>query len=235
MTDRPEVDFDRVWTGVAARVWARRPGIVERVAARLLRSPALARALVTTPSLLWSWLLATAVVFGVGELVDRAIDVPAVALVAPMLAGIGIAYAYGPGTDPAYELACTAPTSARTVLLVRTVAVFAVDAALAVAASAVLPVPAGLTYRWLAPMTAVSALALAVATLARSAVVGAAVASLAWCAVVSAVAAATRRLDAAVALPGLPALYLLVAAAGIALAGYLTRIPPRAALEARWS
>jgi hypothetical protein len=236
-TDEPDVDLDRVWAGVAARVWARPPRVVERVAARLLRSPALARALVTTPSLVWSWLLATAVVFSVGELVDRAVDLPAVALVAPMLAGIGIAYAYGPGTDPAYELACTAPTSARMVLLVRTVAVFAVDAGLAIAVSVVLPVPAGLTYRWLAPMTAVSALALAVATLTRSAVVGAAIASLAWCVVVSAVAAATRRLDAAIALPGLPALYLLVAAAGIVLAGYLTRIPPRTAsrLETRWS
>jgi hypothetical protein len=224
-----DVDLDRVWVTVAARVWARPPGLVERVAARLLRSPALARALVTTPSLVWSWLLATAVVFGVGELVDRAVDVPAVALVAPMLAGIGIAYAYGPGTDPAYELACTTPTSVRMVLLVRTLAVFAVDAGLAVAASAVLPVPDGLTYRWLAPMTAVSALALAVATLTRSAVVGAAIASLAWSAVVSSVAAATRRLDAAIVLPGLPALYLLVAVAGVALAIHLTRIPPRTA------
>jgi hypothetical protein len=235
--DEPDVDLDRAWLGVAARVWARPPGLVERAAARLLRSPALARALVTTPSLVWSWLLATAVVFGVGELVDRAVDLPAVALVAPALAGVGIAYAYGPGTDPAYELAATAPTSARMVLLVRALAVFTVNAGLGLLASALLPVPDGLTYRWLAPMTAVAAVALAVATVARSATVGAAVASLAWAAAVAGGSAVTQRVDAAVATPGLLAPYLLVTAVAVALVGYLTRIPPRISTrqETRWT
>ena len=49
------VDLDRVWLGVAAEVWRRRPGWLERLAGRLLRSPGLARALVTTPSLLLGW------------------------------------------------------------------------------------------------------------------------------------------------------------------------------------
>ena len=43
------VDLDRVWANVAAEVWRRRPGRLERTAARLLRSPGLARALLTTP------------------------------------------------------------------------------------------------------------------------------------------------------------------------------------------
>jgi len=63
MTDTsgpPDVDLDRVWTGVAAQVWLRRPGRIERLAARLLRSPGLARALVVTPSLLIGWVIATA-------------------------------------------------------------------------------------------------------------------------------------------------------------------------------
>src|SRR5215475_10789287 len=36
-----DVDLDRVWLGVAAEVWRRRTGWVERTAARLLRSPGL--------------------------------------------------------------------------------------------------------------------------------------------------------------------------------------------------
>src|SRR5579859_5154297 len=60
------VDLSRVWIGVAAEVWRRRPGPAERTAARLLRSPGLARALLTTPSLMAPWLISTVVVFVVG-------------------------------------------------------------------------------------------------------------------------------------------------------------------------
>ena len=52
-----DVVLHRVWLGVAAVVWRRRPGLVERLAGRALRSPGLARALVTTPSLLLPWLI----------------------------------------------------------------------------------------------------------------------------------------------------------------------------------
>ena len=46
-----DVDLDRVWLGVTAEVWQRPVGRLERVAGRILRSPGLARALFTTPSL----------------------------------------------------------------------------------------------------------------------------------------------------------------------------------------
>ena len=61
-----DVDLSRVWLGVAARVWARQPGRLERLAGRLLRSPGLARALLTTPSLLLGWVIATAAVLAAG-------------------------------------------------------------------------------------------------------------------------------------------------------------------------
>src|SRR6202034_4920596 len=99
-TPPPDVDLDRVWIGVAAQVWRRRPGPVERLAARLLRSPGLARALLTTPSLLLPWLISTVVIFGVGGLVNLTGGEPLVWLLAPGLAAIGIAYAYRPGLDP---------------------------------------------------------------------------------------------------------------------------------------
>ena len=61
-----DVDLDQVWAGVAAEVWAPRVGLVERLAGRLLGSPGLARALVTTPSLVLSWIVASAVLLAVG-------------------------------------------------------------------------------------------------------------------------------------------------------------------------
>src|SRR5215471_9227638 len=98
-----DVDLGRVWVGVAAQVWRRRPGPVERAAGRLLRSPGLARALVTTPSLLLGWLIATAVVLLAGVGITLSTGTPWVALFAPGVAAAGIAYAYGPGIDPAWE------------------------------------------------------------------------------------------------------------------------------------
>ena len=79
----PDVDLSRVWLGVAEQVWRRRPGLTERTAARLLRSPGLARALVTTPSLLVGWLIATAVVLIVGVLATFGTGTPFVPLLAP--------------------------------------------------------------------------------------------------------------------------------------------------------
>ncbi|MGH3259458.1 MAG: hypothetical protein ACRDOU_29340, partial [Streptosporangiaceae bacterium] len=70
--DLSGIDLSRVWAGVAAEVWRRHPGPVERRAARLLRSPGLARALLTTPSLMLPWLISTAVVFAVGALINFA-------------------------------------------------------------------------------------------------------------------------------------------------------------------
>ena len=167
-----EVDLDRVWLGLAAEVWRRRPGWPERVAGRLLRSPGLARALLTAPSLLLPWLIASVVVLGTGAVATLGTGEPLVALLAPAVAAAGIAYAYGPGIDPAWELSHSMAVSDRMVLLVRAVAVFAVDAALGIAASAASGTAAAITFGWLVPMTAVSALALAAATLARSANVG---------------------------------------------------------------
>jgi hypothetical protein len=192
------VDLDRVWVNVAAEVWRRHPGRPERTAARLLRSPALARALFTTPSLLLPWLIASAVVLAVGALSQVGAGQPVVWLIAPAVAAVGIAYCYGPGLDPAWELSCSMPVSDRLVLLTRAVAVFAVNAVLGLIASAAslgTHGPTGtaqLTFAWLLPMTAACALALAVAVAARSELVGAVAAVSAWIILVLARGAADR-------------------------------------------
>jgi hypothetical protein len=226
------IDLGRVWTSVAAEVWRRRPGPVERLAARLLRSPGLARALLTTPSLLLPWLISTTVIFGVGAMINLAGGRPLVWLIAPGIAAIGIAYAYGPDVDPSWELASSMPVSDRMVLLVRAVAVFAVNACLGLVVSGssywatahgLHAAAAAVTFAWLIPMTAVCALTLAVAVVARSASAGALTGVLAWGAAVLASRVSAGAFTAAVTDTATYLPYLAVAACAAAVVGYATR------------
>jgi hypothetical protein len=226
-----DVDLSRVWLGVAAQVWRREPGWLERLAGRALRSPGLARALVTTPSLLLGWVIATAAVLGAGAAATSWTGTPWVALSAPAIAGAGIAYAYGPGVDPAWELSCSMAVSDRMVLLVRALAVFGLNAVLGLAASAAAMASgasgsaAAVTFGWLVPMTAVCALALAAATVARSAIVGVAAGLGAWTITVLSGQSASGRFSVAVTDSALVLPYLAFAAVCTATAWYATRIP----------
>jgi hypothetical protein len=223
-----DVNLDRVWIGVAAQVWRRRPGPLERLAARVLRSPGLARALVTTPSLLLGWVIATVAVVSAGLAATYATGTAYVALFAPAVAGAGIAYAYGPGVDPSWELAESMAVSDRMVLLVRALAVFGLNAVLGLAASMASGAAAALTFGWLLPMAAVCALALAAATLSRSANVGVAAGLSGWTIAVLGGRAATGSLVAAVTTSSLVLPYLLVTAACGVVVWYAARIPRRA-------
>jgi hypothetical protein len=232
--DAPEdVDLGRVWISVAAQVWRRQPGWLERTAGRLLRSPGLARALLTTPSLLLPWLLTSIVVLAAGAAATTGSGQPVVALLAPAMAAAAIAYSYGPGMDPAWELSCSMAVSDRMVLLVRALTVFAVNAVLGLAASAVSAVSAvsasgaaaAVTFGWLIPMTAVCAFALAVATVARSASAGAAAGVGAWLITVLCGQAASGHFAAAVSDTVLFLPYLAIGAGCAAVAVYATRIP----------
>jgi hypothetical protein len=219
-SDRPGVDLGRVWTAVAAEIWRRNPGWVERTAARLLRSPGLARALVTTPSLLLPWLVSTVAVFGVGALIRLGPGQTAVWLIAPGIAAVGIAFAYGPGIDPAWELSSSCAVSDRLVLLTRAVTVFALNAVLGLVASAASGAVAALTFGWLLPMTAVSALALAVAVAARSAIVGAGAGVAAWVIAVLASETASGQLTVSVTSANAYIPYLAIAICCTAAAVY---------------
>lgn len=209
----PDVDLNRVWIAVAGQVWRRQPGRLERSAARLLRSPGLARALLTTPSLLVPWLLASIAVLGTGAAATFSTGEPIVTMLAPAVAAAGIGYAYGPGVDPAWELSASMPISDRMVLLVRALVVFAVYAALGLAASAASGIAAALTFGWLVPMTLVSSLALAAATVARSANAGVAAGLSGWAIMVLAWRAADGRFTAAITYTAPRATVYLVLAA----------------------
>lgn len=222
-----DVDLSRVWISVAAQVWRRQPGWLERTAARLLRSPGLARALLTTPSLLLPWLIASVVVLAAGAAATLGSGQPVAALLAPAVAAAAIAYSYGPGVDPAWELSCSMAVSDRMVLLARSLAVFAVNAVLGLAASAASAsgAAAAVTFGWLVPMTAVCAFALAVATVARSASAGAAAGVAAWLIVVLSGRVASGHFAAAVTDAALFLPYLAIGAGCAAVALFATRIP----------
>jgi len=221
----PDVDLDRVWLGVAEQVWRRRPGRVERAAGWLLRSPGLARALVTTPSLLLGWVIASAVVLIAGTGFTLSTGQPWVALLAPAVAAAGIAYAYGPGIDPAWELSLSMAVSDRMVLLVRALVVFGLNAALGLAASAASGAAAAVTFGWLVPMTAVCALALAVAIVTRSPNAGVAAGSGGWVIAILAGHAADGRYTTAVTDSSLVLPYLAFAAGCCVVVVVATRIP----------
>ena len=222
-----DVDLSRVWISVAAQVWRRQPGWMERAAGRLLQSPGLARALLTTPSLLVPWLLTSIAVLAAGAAATADSGQPLVALLAPAVAAAAIAYSYGPGVDPAWELACSMAVSDRMVLLVRALAVFAVNAVLGLAASVISAsgAAAAVTFGWLIPMTAVCAFALAVATVARSASAGAAAGVAAWLIIVLCGRVASGHFAAAVTDTVLFLPYLAIGAGCAAVAFYATRIP----------
>lgn len=208
----PDVDLERVWDRISGDVWASEPGWQERSAGWALRSPALARALVTTPSLVLSWVLASALVIVIGVLTSHSGE-PWVALLAPALAAIGVAYAYGPGIDDAYELSRTMAVPDWLILLVRILAVFALNAVLGLAASLAVPVASRVTWTWLVPMAAVCAVTLAGALFSRSALLGCLVGLGLWTAIVSAVWMRTGETTPAVTSASLLTAYALVTVA----------------------
>jgi hypothetical protein len=109
---------------------------------------------------------------------------------------------------------------------VRALAVFGLNAALGLAASAASGAAAAVTFGWLVPMTAVCALALAAATLSRSANVGVAAGLAGWAITVLAAQAADGRFIAAVTTDSaLVVPYLAFAACCGVIVWHATRIP----------
>jgi hypothetical protein len=157
-------------------------------------------------------------------LATRETGTPYVALLAPAVAAAGIAYAYGPGVDPAWELSRSVAVSDRLVLLVRALAVFGLNAAFGLVASAASGVALSVTLGWLVPMTAVCALALATATAARSANVGVAAGLAGWTIMILGGQAATGQVSAAVTASVLWLPYLTFACCCAVIVLYTTRI-----------
>lgn len=175
-----------------ARVWAEIDGVA---AAPPARRPAPAR-------LHWLWELligqlplvrrgiwaASALTMALGCVIElfRPYGVgKALAVFAPVVAAMGIAFVYGPENDPSLEIALATPTSPRLVLLGRLTLVYAYDILLAVVASAVITAVRGgvglwpVIVLWLGPMLFLSALSLVLSLLFGS-VAGISTALIIW-------------------------------------------------------
>ncbi len=142
------------------------------------------RLLAATPSLRRSWLLSVAGVLAVvageaaavrhgwipasGPLGLAGYPGPEILapflLVAPLLVLAGVAAAFLPIFDPAYQLAVAAPFSGLTLLLARTVCALAAALVPAIGAAFILPGPGWLPVALLLPSLALCAFALAAAT-----------------------------------------------------------------------
>jgi hypothetical protein len=135
-------------------------------------------------------MLASLLVMALGAFVAAIMTIPngstPLALIAPLVAAMGIAFIYGEDVDPPLELLLTTPVSPRLVLLARMALVFGFDLLLGVAASLALVALrsewtfGALVALWLAPMTFLSALALFTSTLLKDTLAGVAMSLFIW-------------------------------------------------------
>lgn len=116
--------------------------------------------------------IASALILALGALVTFSLYRPAVSLsdlpfvlLAPLVAAVGIAFLYGVDNDPPLELQLSTPVSPHVILLARLALLYAFNLGLGVVGSVALATAHAeisltpLILAWLAPMTALSALA----------------------------------------------------------------------------
>jgi hypothetical protein len=168
----PAVDrsrLDTVWAGVIETVETPRRGLLERVLRRLGVDEGTARLVAVTPSLRGAWLTGVVVVLSLALLAAHA-DRHGVALfmtLAPVLPVAGVAFAFGPRSDPAHEMAAAAPYSTLHLLVVRSAVVVASTLLPAAAVAPLLPGSARVAVGWLLPALALTLGTIALATRVR--------------------------------------------------------------------
>lgn len=160
------VDLDAAWHGIIDTLDRPAGGPVESVLRRLSVPEHLARLLAATPSLSLSWLVGVVVVLGSAAIASslREGGIGVFLVLAPLVPLAGVAAAYGPGFDPAYEVAVAAPFRGIRLLLLRAVTVFATSMALGLAGSALIPGAGIAVLAWVLPALALSVSALALGT-----------------------------------------------------------------------
>ena len=159
------------------------PAVFDRAMARIEAERAGLSPLASRLSLAWQLLLgqlplvrreiwiASALTVGLGCLVALLVAAPSgaggpLAVLAPVVAAVGVSLVYGPENDASLEVALSTPTPPRIVLLTRLVLVYGYDLALTLAASGVVALASvevglwSLVGLWIGPMFFLSALAL---------------------------------------------------------------------------
>lgn len=165
LTDRARLT--RAWEEIEERLDAPRRGPVEAALVRLAVPEHLARLLGATPALRVSWLLACAIALGFAVWAaslrpDEGIIYFLV--LAPLLPLAGVAAAFGPDVDPAYEIGLAAPMRSFTLLLIRALAVLGTTSAMATIAAIALPGLHWSAAAWLLPALGLTLVSLVLAT-----------------------------------------------------------------------
>ncbi|MFB7595643.1 zf-HC2 domain-containing protein [Streptomyces sp. NPDC056160] len=159
------VALEEGWARLDAELDAPRPGPLEALLLRCGVADHTARLLAATPVLRRSWLIAVTAVLVMTVAVSdtlRSADSPALFLaLAPLLPLAGVALAYGPALDPAYETAVVAPLHGFRLVLLRTVAVLATGLGVNGLATLALPGYGLRALAWLLPALALTATGLA--------------------------------------------------------------------------
>jgi hypothetical protein len=182
--------LDRMWEQVVDEVDAPRTGLVERGLRRLGVPGHIARLLSATPSLRLSWLIAEAVALGQAVVFanvahgDPREDVAmwGFLMLAALVPVLGVAFAYGAGVDPTYEVGIASPMRCGRLLLLRATAVLVVSVGVAGVGALALPWRGWEALAWLLPSLGLTLATLALSTAVRPRVAGAVVAG-GWIAV----------------------------------------------------
>lgn len=133
--------LDAIWSEIEEVVDTPRPGLLERLLIRVGLDDTDARLVAVAPSLHLAWFTALAVVLALAVWVSNADErgTGLFLIVAPLVPVAAVAGAYGPWTDPTYEIAVSSPYPTLRLLLLRSAAVTAASGVLAALASLWVP------------------------------------------------------------------------------------------------
>lgn len=163
--DPPRLEAN--WRAITAELDAPAPSRIERWLRRAGIDGATVRLVVATPALRRSWYVAVALVVVLGlAAADRNAPDPEASLLtllvtAPLLPVLGVALAYGPGSDPDHEATMSTPLAGLRLVLIRAVVVLAVSTGALAVAGALSPVRSPWAWAWLLPSLATTAWTLA--------------------------------------------------------------------------
>jgi hypothetical protein len=152
----PVTGLDPVWEDVLAEIEVPPPGLAQRVLMRLGMRPSDALVVASAVVFRTAWLagMITVLVFAVlAATLAPDGGVGLFLLTAPLIPVAGVAAAYGPSADPAYELGQAAPYPGVRLVLLRSLCVLATAVPLTVLAGLLLPSPAVVAVAWLLPAT----------------------------------------------------------------------------------
>lgn len=162
----PPAALDQVWAGIRDRIETPSMTPIERAAVKLGLPAADARLLAAAPALRASWLGGLAAVCALALAAAWFGKDGSIALflvVAPLAPLAGVANAYGPAADPAYEVTAATPYPSIRLLLLRAAAVLLTSVPIVALAAMLLPVGSGIAVGWLLPALAFALVVLALA------------------------------------------------------------------------